>query len=85
MPRLIQVTKMLLFEDRVALHLINLIRSGYRGALQNHSISSQSGDTAPHAIKFYLFSPLKKEKGSFPPHIYIQRFLLLLQTRNMYL
>lgn len=52
MPRLIQVTEILLFKDGVTLHLINVFRSRYRGAIQNHTISSQSGDTAPNEIKY---------------------------------
>lgn len=52
MLRLTQVTRILPFEDGVALHLINIFRSGYRGAIQNHTISSQCGDTAPNEIKY---------------------------------
>lgn len=50
--KLTQVIKILLFEDGVALHPINVFRGRYRGAIQNHTISSQPGVTAPNEIKY---------------------------------
>jgi len=52
MRRLTQVTEIPLFEDGVALHLINVFRSRHRGPMQNHTVSSQSGDTAPNQTKY---------------------------------